>query len=518
MLNRLFGKNTHSYLLTFGLCVLAIGVPINKIVMSLAMMFLALNFILEGEFKQKWKNLISNKAFLFLAFFFLLHFVGLFWTNNMEYAWNDIRIKIPLLVIPLIIVAKPPANSKHITYILTAFIASTFISSVINFILYNGWVGNRVYDDIRGLSIFGSHIRYAITITMSIGILLAFLRQKKYRWFFLALILWFTFYTFYSQVLSGVITLFALVSVYSFYVIWKKWKSAAFVLVGIISISIISMLIWLFKPMHVNPADYNNLASKTAEGNPYTHYFSKITVETGEPTYIYVCENELRTEWAKRSHLSFDSLDLVGQHLKQTLIRYLSSKGLRKDAKGIQQLSKMEIRDIEMGHASVMKSGIIARLYGIKHQLNNANTPNNHSILERIRYWKAGISIIRDNWLIGVGTGDVQIAFNNEYEASNTLLHVQSWHRAHNMFLTVFITFGICGLILFCWMISHFVRYNILHHHLIGLFFILIAVVSFIPEDTLETQTGATFFALFYGLYSISYSPDQRSRRSKVKG
>ena len=184
----------------------------------------------------------------------------------------------------------------------------------------------------------------------------------------------------------------------------------------------------------------------------------------------------------------------------------MSSKGLRKDAKGVKQLSKMDIHDIEMGHASIIKSGIIARFYGIKHQLNNANTPNNHSILERIRYWKAGISILKENWLIGVGTGDVQTAFNEEYKASNTLLNEQNWHRAHNMFLTVFITFGICGLALFCWMIAHFTWYNIRHHQLVGLFFILIAVVSFIPEDTLETQTGATFFALFYGLYSISYS------------
>lgn len=506
MLNRLFGKNTHSNLLTFGLCALAIGVPINKIAMSLAMMILALNFLLEGEYKSKWKNLISNKAFLLLALFFILHFVGLLWTNNIEYAWNDIRIKIPLLVIPLIIVAKPPANSKHITFVLISFIVSTFISSLINFIFYQGWVGNRIYDDIRGLSIFGSHIRYAIIITMAIAILITFLKEKKFKWLTLVLILWFTFYTFYSQVLSGVITLFALLSVYSTYLIWKKWKIAAFILVSLISITLVSMLIWMFKPIHINQNDYANLPLKTAEGNPYTHDFSKISVETHEPTYIYVCEAELRREWAKRSSISIDSLDFAGQHLKQTLIRYMSSKGLRKDAKGVKQLSKMDIHDIEMGHASIIKSGIIARFYGIKHQLNNANTPNNHSILERIRYWKAGISILKENWLIGVGTGDVQTAFNEEYKASNTLLNEQNWHRAHNMFLTVFITFGICGLALFCWMIAHFTWYNIRHHQLVGLFFILIAVVSFIPEDTLETQTGATFFALFYGLYSISYS------------
>jgi len=506
MLNRFFGKNIHSNILTFGLCVLAIGVPINKIVMSLSMMFLALNFLLEGEYKSKWQALISNKVFLLLALYFILHVIGLLWSNNMEYALNDIRIKIPLLVIPLIIAAKPPTNPKHVNYILIAFVASTFLSSVINVLFYEGIIGNRVYDDIRGLSIFSSHIRYAIIVTMSIAILIAFFKQKKYRWICVVLISWFTFYTIYSQVLSGVITLFALLSVYSIYLIWKKWKVVAFILVGVISFTVVSLLVWVFKPMHINPTDYKNLETHSPAGNPYKHDFSKVTVETGEPTYIYVCEKELKIEWEKRSALSIDSLDLIGQPLRQTLIRYMSSKGLRKDENGVKQLTKKEIQDIEMGHASVVREGIIARFYGIKHQLNNAKTPNNHSILERMRYWKAGISIIKNNWLIGVGTGDVQDAFNAEYEASHSLLQLENRHRTHNMFLTVFITFGIGGFLLFCWMIIHFTIANIRNHQLIGLFFILIAVVSFIPEDTLETQTGVTFFALFYGLYSISHS------------
>ena len=177
----------------------------------------------------------------------------------MGYAWNDIRVKLPLLVIPLIIIAKPPANSKHINYILIAFIASTFFSSVINVLFYENMIGHLEYDGIRGLSLFGSHIRYAIIVTMSIGVLISFLQQNKYRWLIFGLILWFTFYTFYSQVLSGVITLFALLSVYSIYLIWKKWKIAAFVLVGLISATIIYLLIWVFKPIHIDKDNYKNL-------------------------------------------------------------------------------------------------------------------------------------------------------------------------------------------------------------------------------------------------------------------
>jgi hypothetical protein len=297
-----------------------------------------------------------------------------------------------------------------------------------------------------------------------------------------------------------------LFTLYSSYLIWKKWKIAAVIFIGTISLAVFLVLIWIFKPMEINHSAYKNLDAKSLEGNLYTHQLDKITVETGEPTYIYVCEIELKREWEKRSSYHLDSLDLAGQPLKQTLIRYMSTKYLRKDAVGINQLTKKDIRNIELGRASSINSGLLARFYGIKHQLNNARTPNNHSILERINYWKAGISILKNNWLIGVGTGDVQTAFDQEYVRSNSLLQLENRHRTHNMFLTVFITFGISGLFVFCWMIVHFIRFNLLHHQLVGLFFILIAIVSFIPEDTLETQTGVTFFALFYGLFSIVQS------------
>jgi len=513
MLNRFFGINTHAYLLTFGLCILAIGVPLNKVVMSVTMLFLALNFLLEGEYKLKIQRLITNKAFVLLSLFFLLHIIGLIWTSNFDYALHDIKVKLPLIIIPIIIIGKPPKNEKHLHYILIAFVASTFLSSVINFSMYQQWIGSREYEDIRGLSLFGSHIRYAVIVTMSIAILLYFLKSKKYRWLTIILIIWFTFYTFYSQVLSGLITLFTVYSFYSFYLVWRKWKVASIVLVSLIGIGLISLLFWIFKPIQINMDDYRNLKTETAEGNPYTHEFDKITPETEEPTNIYVCEIELHRDWSKYSKLPLDSLDLDGQPLKQTLIRYMSSKRLPKDASGLKQLSKKEIHNIEKGNASIYDTGIMARFYGIKHQLNNIKSPNNHSVLERLEYWKIGISIIKKNWLIGVGTGDIQDAFSAEYEKLNSLLNVENRHRTHNMYLTVFITFGIGGLFIFCWMIINFLVFNIKTKQLIGQLFILISIVSFIPEDSLETQTGVTFFALFYGLFSTV----QSSSSSKFK-
>lgn len=502
MLDRVFGFNVHAQVQTFGLCILAIGIPLNKVVMSSAMVFLALNFVLEGDYKAKITRLFSSTPFLLITAFFLLHLIGLIWTTNFDYAWHDIRVKLPFFIVPLILIAQPIKIKKHLYYVLIAFIVSTVITSLINIVLYQDWLDSHESVDIRELSFFGSHIRYALIITMCIAISFYFLRYKKFRWINIVLIGWFAFYTFYSQVISGVLTLVAISSFYGIYLIWTKWKVFAILSSAILLSAFVGILYWIFTPITIDINDYQNLPVTTIEGNEYTHEFDMVTPETREPTHIYICEKELARDWPNYSSLPYEGLDLKGQPLKKTIIRFLSSKQLRKDAEGLSQLTPKEIRDIELGKASTISNGIMARIYGLQYQLNNAQSPNNHSLLERIEYWKTGGSIFKENWIIGVGTGDVQDAFNKTYEEQNSLLEVENRHRAHNMFLTVAISFGVVGLILFCWMLYSFLSFNIKQEQLLGVLFMVICIVSFLPEDTLETQTGVTFFGLFYGLFA----------------
>jgi O-antigen ligase len=140
-------------------------------------------------------------------------------------------------------------------------------------------------------------------------------------------------------------------------------------------------------------------------------------------------------------------------------------------------------------------------LTGIKFQLNNTTDPNGHSLLQRIEYWKTAWQIIRKNWFLGVGTGDVQQAFDREYISQNSPLRPENRLRAHNSYLTIWISFGIIGLILFLWMLLSFLIVQVRNNAFIPTMFMLIAICTFFIEDTLETQMGVTFFAFFYGLY-----------------
>ena len=135
-----------------------------------------------------------------ILLFFLFKLLSLTWTSNFGYAIHDFRVKLPLLAITTVLAVKPIVNRTHLHLIIVAFVTSTILVSFINFGMYQHWIGSRNYDDIRGMSIFSSHIRYALTVTFSIGILLHFYSFSKKYWPLISvLILWLLFYTYYSQ-------------------------------------------------------------------------------------------------------------------------------------------------------------------------------------------------------------------------------------------------------------------------------------------------------------------------------
>jgi O-antigen ligase len=138
------------------------------------------------------------------------------------------------------------------------------------------------------------------------------------------------------------------------------------------------------------------------------------------------------------------------------------------------------------------------------YEYKNNNKAGEHSTTQRIEYLKAAKEIVKNNFLTGVGTGNVQIAFDNEYNKSNSQLESKWRLRAHNQFITFLITFGIFG---FLWivfaMFYPFIKLKGYKSFLFIVFF-FIAVLSFFNEDTLETQAGITFFVFFYSILLFS--------------
>jgi hypothetical protein len=471
----------HANFQLFTILLLVVGVVCSKFLMSLGLLFGGIGFLLERDFKNYWQQLKSNRLFWFLLAFYLLHFVGLIWSKNLDYGLNDIRVKFSLFAIALIICTRPALSKKHVTIFYLIFVLVLFTTSLVNFTCYQFFQDKINYIDIRDLSLFGSHIRFGILIAL--GVLANYFLwnlKANLRWFLVLSSIWFVFYTYFSQVLSGVISIAVVVFVLLIWELYqrRKWIIIIATLLLLVAVNI-GLIVYLNKPINQKSAFQEDYVS-------------------------------LKQEWNKRAKIPYDSLDLRKQGLKFTLERYLISKNLQVGGDGVAKLSASDIQNIEKGYADIneTKSGLMARLFGLRFQIHHSQNPSGHSLLERLEYWKTALEIIKENPIIGVGTGDVNDQFLSKYDELKSPLTEERRLRAHNSYLTETVTFGILGLVFFISWLLDFLYQQFKLQQLFGVVFMLVAISTFLIEDTLETQMGVTFFALFYAVFSRKITED----------
>src|SRR5688500_12041077 len=103
----------HFYVYVFALVLLVIGLPLSKFLMSLSQIILFVNWVLEGNLLNKLRTFASNKPAVVFSSVILLHLLGLAYTSDFDYAFRDIRIKAPLLVLPLVLSSSTPLSQKQ---------------------------------------------------------------------------------------------------------------------------------------------------------------------------------------------------------------------------------------------------------------------------------------------------------------------------------------------------------------------------------------------------------------------
>jgi O-antigen ligase len=113
-------------------------------------------------------------------------------------------------------------------------------------------------------------------------------------------------------------------------------------------------------------------------------------------------------------------------------------------------------------------------------------------------------SIITENFWFGTGTGGYYQAYQEKYDQNKFFNSAQYRQRSHNMFLSYWIDYGIIGLIYICFaMFSPIVRERKTKSFLL-MVFILIVLLSFMNEDSLNNHDAITFFSFFYPMYLFS--------------
>jgi hypothetical protein len=257
--------------------------------------------------------------------------------------------------------------------------------------------------------------------------------------------------------------------------------------------------------------DLSRLDELSAGGERYYHDRAQPLRENGHYVWINVADGELQRAWAGRSDRPYLHVDAKGQPLRHTLIRYMASMGLRKDSIGALSLTDEDVRRIESGVPSIVvgrRDPVRARIDQVLYEWDHYRAKGDasgHSVAMRYEFLRTGWSIAKANMLVGIGTGDTRPAFAAEYDRQHSTLGGIWRRRAHNEYLTLWISFGIIGLLwsLFSWIWPAW-RMGAFQRPLFVCWAIIFGV-SCLSEDTIETQMGATFFAFYYTLLVFAH-------------
>jgi hypothetical protein len=516
-------KRIAFYLFYSGLVLLVASLPLSKFTMSVAQFLIAGGWLLDGDTGKKFKKFFNSKLGLLLASVYLVHIIGFLWTSDFAYAFKDIRIKLPLLILPLLLSTAPPVNRKQFEGILLALIGGVTVSSLISLSIFLGII-DRPVNDIRDISIFISHIRLSLLSCLSIvACCWLVIRhgnspQSGYYLLLIPVAAWLILFIVLLESLTGLTILIVLSIIIVNWLVFKSGGAGIRVLTVCISIAVPLGCYYYVKSINESlviekPVDIASLETTTPSGNKYNHFPEQIAFENGHPLYLYICDVELEREWNNRSQLDFKGKDLRKQDLKYTLLRFLTSKGLRKDSAGVWALSETEVHSVERGITNVdyqKNANIRARIHQVLwefHHYRRTGDPSGHSVAQRMEFWKAATGIIKNNLVAGVGTGDVPKAFQDQYVEMNTQLAKEWRLRAHNQYLTMAVAFGITGLVWFLVTLIYPLVVQVRKTDVLYVSFSIISIMSMFTEDTLETQAGVTFFALFTSLF-LFINPD----------
>ena len=396
MLNQFSFQKAHIILI----CGIIVGVFSYAAINSICTGLLVVNWIAEGNLKQKINTLRNSKIFWVLISLFLLHLLGLLYSSNFTYALKDLKIKLPIFFLPIVFIASPLLSVKEFRSILKVLLITALLSSIYGLYYYLRYF-QVTFFELREMSQFISHIRLSLLNTIAAFAAFYLLAKNNWRKFsytnlyYLMAGIWLFIFNGIMGARMGLVVFFILLLLGSIFLVirYKKIWLAAVLLGLMIALPILS---------------YLTLPS--------------IKMRTHEVVYE------------------------------------LQSYQLHQD-------------------------------------------PNGKSIAQRFVYWNIAWDIFKTAPLIGIGTGDVADAFNSYYLAHPNLLQQQYQHRAHNQWLTILLTFGILGVLLFMLVVFYPLFYKRKYLDYFYIVFFIAFSLSMLTEDTLETQAGVTFYALFNCLF-----------------
>lgn len=506
-------QQIHSSIRLVLVCVMMITMTTSVFVSNLVWVLLLANWVAEWDWRQKFAHF--SHQYLLQAFLVLLgvHLLWLLGTHNIAYALFDIQKKLPLFLIPLVLLTSPPPTQHQQRFIAFFYITTVLVVSFIGFARY------LLIPDLpyRELVPYISHIRFGLNVSMAVCILCYCAIKYRAPWLYglnTLLVLWFLFFL----ALLHAYTAFAILIVTSLVLSLAYGKRLQPVVRRATTCAVVVLVVgaaglsgyYCYDYYHLKPLSTAPLKPLTPNGNPYLHRQDGL-IENGNYVHHYVSEHEMRVAWAKLSQYPFDSITPVGYTVYPALLRYLNGMGLTKDSLGMTHLTPSDVAAIEKGIANPVYLQRSPRklIYVMCYEYENYRcyrSVKNFTMLQRLELWRNGAKVLLQHPILGVGTGDVVDACQQQMLQSQSPLADSGLHT-HNQYLNFALAFGLLGLLVIVFFFVRAIRLTHSFRSVLFAAFLCILLISFLTEDTLETLAGILFASLGWCL--TCHNPQQ---------
>ncbi len=466
---------------------------------NLLWFLLLTTWVAEGQWVSKWERLKADRLLQAFLILFAIHIVGMTWSSNMHYALFDLQKKLPLAVLPTVLLTRQPLSEQGRKTVCQWYVAAVVAVSLIGLWRYLSIPALPH----REIVPFVSHIRFALNVAIAIGLL----SKRTYHIIknhgsiiaILAMMLttaWLLIFLTLCQSYTAIIALAVAGVIVSLRHACHQQRKQRYAIAAAICTGITATAIFIATTVNSyytpTPLEQQPLQTTTANGNTYTHANDGMT-ENGGSVLNYICEKELRQEWAKVSTLPVDTLAANGNIILPTLIRYLGSMGQPKDSLGMTVLTSNDITAIEQGVPNIVYTRpnklrtMIYKLLFDYERYRCYKKIGNSSMGERIALWQGGWAVLKEHPLCGVGNGDVVDAMHQHLDLQQSEIAGNSKH-IHSQYLTLLCGFGIIGFGAIAWLFIRGMRQ--IKWRSATIYVAIIILISCLTEDTIETLAG----------------------------
>jgi len=503
--------NWKENLYLFSLAAFLIALPTSVALISITAPALLVVWILTGDYKAKWYRLRHNTGALLMMSIPLLYLIGLCFTHNFSIGLQELNKSSYWFTFAFVLGSSSPISYKTTCRLLGIYIITVSIAAFVA-LLKLTLIDSLFFSDFRKVT-WIDHIPFAYQIGFAIWIMFYFIYHENFSWIqkmlLLFLIAFLTFALFSLKSFNGYFYFYAMSFTVLLILIWKTRKRwLKFALLGCVICITIFPVLYLshcvqkfYNVIEYNP---NEIAQYTANGNKYKHNFNNKTKENGNYTGLFICEEELIPLWNAHSCKPYQGKTLNGYPFRSVIIRYMTSKGLTKDADGFAQLSQKDIENIENELPNYIyaenKLGIYPRVYETIWEMDqyiHDQYPNEKTLSKRIELARLSIIIIiKKHFWLGVGVGNLQQAYKDAIVESGSKLDCTQ-NSSVNQYLNYLIRFGMLGTLYILGVLLYiFFKGRKNNSFLITIFFVSMLVANF-GDANWENFIGLNFFAFF---------------------